>query len=95
MGASGEGYVPHLPKGREVDFLDAASGRAGLGENEVTIGAAERLARQAGVAHELEELTAVHVNACLHHLSKMSKHTSGNRHSGPLCVWNICAIGVW
>lgn len=48
-----------------MDLLDAARGGAGLGEDEVTVGAAHRLARQATVAHELVELGAVHVSACL------------------------------
>lgn len=48
-----------------MNLLDAAGGGAGLGEDEVAVGAAQRLTRQTAVAHELVKLGAVHVSACL------------------------------
>ena len=48
-----------------MNLLDAARAGAGLGEDEVTVCATERFARQTAVFHELEELGAVHVSAGL------------------------------
>lgn len=55
----------YLPESIVVNLFDAARGGAGLGEDEVAVGAAHSLARQIAVAHELVELGAVHVPACL------------------------------
>lgn len=46
-------------------LFDAAGRGAGLREDKVAVRAAQRLARQAGVAHKLEELHAVHISARL------------------------------
>ena len=71
-------YVPfvrtHLPKGVVVYFFHAAGGGAGLGEHQVAVRAAQVLAGEAAVAHELEKLHAVHLSARLLSIARGSPY---------------------
>lgn len=77
-------YIPfahtNLPKGVVVYFFHAAGGGAGLGEDQVAVRAAQVLAGEAAVAHELEKLHAVHLSARLLSVARGSPNVT-------TCVW--------